>query len=145
MKKIVILLALIFVATLVTNAQDTIRQRDQTKTKIQKRDRIHQEEHLQFMDGKLYRYQNGVRSQVQSQVQLKNGGSINPDGSYQLKNQERMQLRNGECLDMEGNRYQNQNMFNHRHMMMQKGMQQNRNMNMQKKQINQNRGGGRRS
>ena len=145
MKKIVILLALIFFTTLVTNAQDTIRQRDQTKTKIQKRDRIHQEEHLQFMDGKLYRYQNGVRSQVQSQVQLKNGGSINPDGSYQLKNQERMQLRNGECLDMEGNRYQNQKMFNQRHMMMQKGMQQNRNMNMQKKQINQNRGGGRRS
>ena len=128
-----------------TNAQDTLRQRDRTKTQTQLRDRIHQEEHLQFLDGKLYRYQNGVRTQVQSQVQLQNGGYINPDGSYQLKNQERMQLHSGECLDLDGNRYQNQKMFNQKHMMTRKEMMQNRNINMQKKQVNQNRKPGRKN
>lgn len=145
MKKLVILFGSLFLMMFVVKAQDTTRQKDQLKTQIQKRDRIHQEEHLQFLDGKLYRYQNGVRTQVQSQVQLQNGGYINPDGSYQLKNQERMQLHSGECLDLDGNRYQNQKMFNQKHMMTRKEMMQNRNINMQKKQVNQNRKPGRKN
>ena len=94
------------------------------------------------MDGKLYQFQNGVRSQVQSQMKLRNGGTVNPDGSYQLKNQERMQLHNGECLDLDGNRYQNQNMFNQRQMMNQQQMQQHKNMNQQKNQAQNKQGGG---
>lgn len=64
----------------IVHAQDTIRQRDQDKTaiQIQKRDRIHQEEHLMFQDGKLYQMNQGVRTQVQSQLKFKNGTLINP-------------------------------------------------------------------
>lgn len=122
-----------------TNAQDTLRQRDRTKTQTQLRDRIHQEEHLMFMDGKLYRWQNGNRAEVQSQVQLRNGGVANPDGTYQLQNRERMQLRNGECLDLDGNRYQNQNRFNQRRMMTQQQIQQSQKKIMQKQQKKMNR------
>jgi hypothetical protein len=96
-------------------AQDTSRQ--QVQTSLQRRARIHQEEHLLFQDGKLYRMQQGVRTQVQEAARLKNGGVVNPDGSYQLKDQQRQQLRNGECIDLNGNRYQSQRMFNQRRMM----------------------------
>lgn len=145
MKKLFFLFASLITLVVTANAQDTLRQRDLSKTQLQKRDRIHQEEHLMLMDGKLYRMQNGVRSQVQSQVQLRNDGTINPDGSYQLKDMERMQLRNGECLDLDGNRYHNQKMFNQRHMMKQREMMQNNNLNKQKKQPKQSQTGGRKS
>jgi hypothetical protein len=48
---------------------------------------------------------------MQERVTLQNGMIINPDGSYQLKNQTRMQLRDGECLSPDGKKYQNQERF----------------------------------
>lgn len=135
MKKLLIILSSLFLMNIVVSGQDTLRQKDQTKLQTQKKDRIHQEDHLVFTDGKLYRWQNGVRSQVQSQVQLRNGGVANPDGSYQLRNQERLQLQNGECLDMDGNQYKNQERFNQRRMMTKQEMQQIREKQKQQQKI----------
>ena len=151
MKKLFFMMISLLLIGAAANAQDTTPQRDQTKSQTQKRDRIHQEEHLMYMDGKLYRWQNGERVQVQSQVQLRNGGVANPDGTYQLQNQERMQLRNGECLDMDGNRYKSQKRFNKHRMMTHQQIQQShqramhqQQRGMQKQQGNSNRQSGRR-
>jgi hypothetical protein len=46
------------------------------------------------------------------QQKLNNGITLNPDGSYQLQNQNRYQLRQGECIDKNGLVYKNQNRFN---------------------------------
>lgn len=89
----------------------------QKKDKVQKKDRIHQEDHLQFENGTLYQVKAGVRTQLQTQLMLKDGTQCNPDGTCLLKNKTQLRLRNGECLDMEGNRYMNQNRFNKRKMM----------------------------
>ena len=102
------------------SAQDTTRIRktdkDRTvardKTQVQKKDRVHQEDHFMFEDGKMYQVKQGVRSEVKSQVRMENGLVVDPDGHYQMKDRERLQLRDGECLDRLGNRYQNQMMFN---------------------------------
>jgi len=102
------------------------RLKAQQQDQIQKQDRIHQEDHYRFYDGKLYQYKNGVQNQVMEQVRLRNGTVLNPDGSYQLQNQERFQLRQGECLDMDGLRYRTHNQFNKRR-------------NIPDKQINQKR------
>ncbi len=107
-------------------AQDQTQQKD----RIQKRDRIHQEDHLMFQDGKFYQYHNGERTQLQKQVQLKNGTICNPDGTCQLKDKTQLRLRNGECLDMNGNQYRNQNKFNKNKMMRQSQMNRNQNSNM---------------
>ncbi len=108
-------------------AQDQTQQKD----KLQKRDRIHQEDHLMLKDGKLYQVKQGVQSQVQAQITLNNGLICNPDGSYRLKDRTQLRLHDGECLDMEGNRYLNQNRFNNRKTMSQGQIQrsQNRSMN----------------
>jgi len=119
--KIKILLLILLGAGSIVKAQ----QQDQ----VQKQDRIHQEEHFRYYDGKLYQYKDGVQSQVMEQVRLKNGTVINPDGSYQLQNQERYQLRTGECMDMDGLRYRTHNQFNNRR-------------SIPNKQINPNRSGG---
>ncbi len=106
MTKFSILLILLLGVSALLKAQ----QQDQ----VQKQDRIHQEDHFRFYDGKLYQYKEGVQSQVMEQVRLKNETLINPDGSYQLQNQERFHLRQGECLDMDGLRYRTHNQFNKR-------------------------------
>lgn len=85
--------------------------------KIQKKDRIQTEDHLWLQDGSCMLVKDGVPTKLQAQLRLSNGTVVNPDGSYQLQNQQRYQLRNGECLDMNGNRYLNQNQFNKRVMM----------------------------
>lgn len=122
MKKILSILVFLLMTGSIASAQDVPSQTNQDQTRIQKKDRLNQQEHLMFQDGKLYRMQEGVRTQVQEQVRLENGTVVNPDGSYQLQNQERYQLRDGECLDMQGNMYKNEKRFNKRHMMTQKQM-----------------------
>jgi len=127
MKKMVFILASFLLIAGTGFAQDQIQQKD----KLQKRDRIHQEDHLMLKDGKLYQVKQGVQSQVQAQITFNNGLICNPDGSYQLKDRTQLRLRDGECLDMEGNRYLNQNRFNNRKTMSQGQIQrsQNRSMN----------------
>lgn len=114
-------LGLLFLAsTLNASAQDQLRTRD----------RIHQEDHLRLTDGKLYLLKNGQATEATQQVTLPNGTVVNPDGSYMLQNRQRFQLRNGECLDMNGNRYMNQRMFNRRVMMTNKQIERAQNQMM---------------
>lgn len=141
MKKVFWMLASLFLFLSGATAQDSLRQRARDKSGIQKRDRIHQEDHLLFQDGKLYRVQQGVRTQVQEQVRLQNGGVVYPDGTYQLKDRQRQQLRSGECLDMSGNRYLNQNRFNQRRMISQGAIDRMRQPGMNRQGAGGNRRG----
>lgn len=114
MKKMLFMLVSLFIVTSTTViAQD----------KIQKKDRIHQEDHLMLQDGSCQLIKDGVPTKLTAQLKLNNGTVVNPDGSYQLQNQQKLQLRNGECLDMTGNRYLNQNKFNKRSMMTNKQLE----------------------
>jgi hypothetical protein len=134
MKKLVVVFASLFLM-----AGSTIFAQDQDRTKTQ--DRIHQEDHLRLQDGKLYLVNKGVQNQVKEQVKLSNGVVVNPDGTYQLQNQQKYQLRDGECMDMNGNRYLNQNRFNRREMMTNKQMEKMRTNNMNKNKAGTRRGG----
>lgn len=136
MKTFLLMLASLFLLTSGATAQDSLRQRNRDKATVQKRDRVHQDDHLQFRDGQLYRVQQGVRTQVKDPIRLQNGGVVNPDGSYELRDQKRQQMRSGECLDMSGKRYQNESRFNQRRTMTQQQMDRGRGQDM-----NQNRPG----
>lgn len=113
----------------------------QQQDQIQKQDRIHQEDHYRFYDGKLYQYKNGVQNQVMEQVRLRNGTVLNPDGSYLLQNQERFQLRQGECLDMDGLRYRTHNQFNKRRSIPDKQINQKRTSGLKRNKPTGSRGG----
>jgi hypothetical protein len=98
------LVSLFLVSGIAVNAQD----------KIQKKDRIHQEDHLLLQDGSCLLVSNGVNTKIQAPLKLNNGAMVNPDGSYQMPDRKKDQLRNGECLDMNGSRYLSQDKFNKR-------------------------------
>jgi hypothetical protein len=101
------LVSLLLVTGTVLTAQD----------KIQIKDRIHQEDHIMLKDGSCLLVNAGVSTKLATPLKLNNGITVNPDGSYQLQNQQKLQLRDGECLDMNGARYLNQGKFNKRVMM----------------------------
>jgi hypothetical protein len=134
MKKMFFMLVSLFIVTgIAVVAQDQTR----------KQDRIHQEDHLILRDGSCYLVKQGVQTKLQTQLKLNNGTVVNPDGSYQLQNQQRYQLRDGECMDMNSNRYLNQNKFNKRVMMTNKQIER-MGTNAMNKNRPGNQGGGRR-
>lgn len=61
MKNLITVMISFIMITGTVYAQDTSLKIDQTRSGIQKRDRIHQEEHLYFQDGKLYQMRKGVK------------------------------------------------------------------------------------
>ncbi|MBL7849313.1 MAG: hypothetical protein JNN04_00330 [Cyclobacteriaceae bacterium] len=69
------------------------------------------ENYFLMRDGRVYQIRNQEQAQLMEQLRLQNGTMVNPDGSYQDKNQKRQVLKNGQCLDMEGNRYKSQEEF----------------------------------
>jgi hypothetical protein len=58
--------------------------------------------------GQMFRVRNQEKIQLQEKLALQNGDVVNPDGNCQLKNGKQLRLKEGECLDMNGNRYENQ-------------------------------------
>ena len=61
--------------------------------------------------GRLYQMKNQQMQPVDSKIQCRNGATLNPDGSYHLKNGRRQQLRDGQCVDPDGNLYQSQQRY----------------------------------
>jgi hypothetical protein len=114
MKKFFLMLSSVFLFVGMVQAQDTqdTASKQVKQHSIQKSDRIHLEEHLIYQGGKLYWVQKGVRAEIKNQIMLNNGIVINPNGSYHLKIHKKYRLKDSECFDLNGNLYQNQEMFN---------------------------------
>lgn len=67
--------------------------------------------HFMMKDGKMLHNMNGKEMQMQTDMTLKNGTMIKPDGSYQLKNGRQFQLRDGQYMDMNGRKFSSERMF----------------------------------
>lgn len=108
MKKLMLLCALVM-AGFALQAQD----QDQDRDRDQDRDQLRQ--HLLYEDGTLYAIndpdRDQDRDQVRDRIHLNDGTVVNPDGSYQTSTGKQLRLRDGQCLDMEGNVYRNQSQF----------------------------------
>ena len=87
-----------------------VAQSQQEEQKTQQ-DAVAKNEHLVMNDGKMMHNMDGKEMQIENDKTLKNGTTIKPDGSYQLKNGKQLSLRNGQCMDMNGRKYRSQGMF----------------------------------
>lgn len=87
--------------------QNEVQYRNQTRLRLQ----ANAAEHFEFQDGKMYRIQNETQTQLREQQALQNGLVVNPDGSYQDRDLKRLQLRDGECIDADGNHYASREQF----------------------------------
>ncbi|MBL6448742.1 hypothetical protein JMN32_20690 [Fulvivirga sp. 29W222] len=85
--------------------------RDQFRQHMQLQLQALNQEHFMYQDGQMHQMQNGKQEPVREQLKLQSGLVVNPNGSYKLQNQERMQLQQGEYLDAAGNSYASREQF----------------------------------
>jgi len=84
-----------------------------------------------MIDGELYQIRNRDQNRLQEQINLADGGVMNPDGSYQTRDRQQLRLQDGECLNLDGEMYKNTYM--HRKMFIQKNKKMmNKKMQMKK-------------
>lgn len=72
------------------------------------RDRDQDQDRLMLVDGEVLQIRDRDQVRLQESITLEDGTVVHPDGSYTNRNQAQVRIRDGECLDMEGNRYENE-------------------------------------
>lgn len=103
MKALLLLSIGFFLAAPPAAAQDTMIHGKQIK--LRTGSRLYSVEHLVLDKGKLYHVRGRQETLVDTAFFLPNGMEIHPDGVYRYTNGHIYTLRDGEYLDMEGNRY----------------------------------------
>jgi hypothetical protein len=88
--------------------QDQIRERNQNRVQYT------------LVDGDMYVVRNQTQQRLQESLDLGNGVVVDPDGSFQTRDQKRLQLKDGECLNADGQMFSN--MYQYRKMIIQKNM-----------------------
>ncbi len=83
---------------------------DQFRQQLQVRSQAMNQAHYVYQDGQMFLVQNQQRSQIRQRLHL-GEASVDPKGKLEFANQARTQLRNGECLDPDGNLYGSQAQF----------------------------------
>lgn len=97
-----------------------VRQENKGLSPEQMRERNQNRTQFQAIDGEVYQIRNQEQNRLQNELALNNGTRVNPDGTYQTRDQKQLRLRDGECLNMEGQKFQN--MLQQRKMVMQKDL-----------------------
>lgn len=118
MKALLLLSIGFFLAAPPVLAQDTVIYGKHIK--LRTGSRLYTVEHLTLQDGKLYHNKNRQQALVDAILFLPNGVEVHPDGVYKATNGHIYTLRNGEYLDMEGDRYSSLYNFNSGRKMTQK-------------------------
>lgn len=98
-------------------------------------------EHLMMKNGSMLHNMDGNEMQMLHDMTLKNGTVIKKDGSYQLKNGKQAHLRDGQCMAMNGRKFNSERMLQ-RNMQEKNGMgMKDHNMHSGGKNQNMNGGG----
>ncbi len=79
--------------------------------RLRSRNQANLQEHLIYQNGQMFRVKNQVKTPEAGPVKFKNGATVDPAGYYQIRKGDRIRLHDGECLDMDGNRFHNQEQF----------------------------------
>ena len=89
MKKLILLMAVLFVSTSALVAQEKLLDQD----------------YCIMQDNEVVMYTNGIPKTITSAVTLKDGSVVQPDGSYTCSKNKNFKLKEGECLGMSGKKY----------------------------------------
>lgn len=90
-------------------AENQIRERNQNRFQVM------------VIDGEAYQIRNEYQIKIQNQFDVGDGTVVHPDGTYQNRNQQQLQLKEGECINMDGAKFMN--MYQNRKMIINKNMQ----------------------
>lgn len=98
MKNIFLLLVLAFLTTGSLIAQD--------------KNKIIDANYCIFVDGKVFKQQDGVIALLEDNLKLENGTIVYPNGSYRLKDETKLFLKEDECIGFSGKVYESQDELN---------------------------------
>ena len=90
MKKLVLLITVLFISTGALVAQDNV---------------IVDQDYCIMQDGKVVQYTKGMPLSIEKAVTLKDGSVVQPNGSYVCSKNKPYQLKEGEVLGMSGKKY----------------------------------------
>lgn len=102
-----------------------VQQENKGLSQAQVQERNQNRFHVINIEGEMYQVRNQFQNRIQEQYEFANGQSITPDGNIMKQDRLQLRLKNGECLDMDGNRFENT--YRHRTKMIQKNMNKNKN------------------
>lgn len=94
--------------------QDQIRERNQNRV------------YYTMVDGEMFLVRNQSQRRLEESLDLGNGVVVNPDGSFQTRDQKRLRLHDGQCLNEDGQMFSN--MYQYRKMKLQKNISPNKKM-----------------
>lgn len=100
--KSILLLAVTALFTCAVAAQTTTSGHNQHST---------QPEYFIMENGKMMQVTATKKSVMEKDISLANGTWIHPDGSYQTMNGKKYQLKNGECMDINGIKYRSERVY----------------------------------
>lgn len=90
MKKLILLITVLFISTGALVAQDNT---------------LVDQDYCIMQDGKVMQYTKGMPTTIADAVTLKDGSVVQPDGSYVCSKNKKFQLKEGELLGMSGKKY----------------------------------------
>ncbi len=97
-----------------------IMQEDQGLTNAQVAQRNQNRFQVMLIDGEVYQIRTQSQHRLQQRLDLANGSTIAPDGSYMAQDGRQLRLQDGECLNLDGEKYMNT--YQLRKMILQKNM-----------------------
>ncbi|WP_299124672.1 DUF6799 domain-containing protein [uncultured Winogradskyella sp.] len=114
MKKILIFIAFVVFGTtaIVAQERDQDRIQDQDRTK------------LVMVNGEMLEVRERAHKRLQKKQELNDGTIVSSDGTYITRAQERLRLKDGQCLDMDGVMYRNEYQYRYKIQQENKGLTQ---------------------
>ncbi len=95
-----------------------VRQENRGLTESQIQERNQNRIYYTLVDGDMYLVRNQSQHRIQDKIDLGNGVVVNADGTYQNRERKQLQLKDGECINMDGEVFRN--MYQYRKMIVQK-------------------------
>jgi uncharacterized protein YxjI len=93
----------------------------QDRDQIQDRDR----DQLMMVDGEVLQIRDQEQIRLREPITLNDGTVIHPDGTYTTRDQQRLRLKDGECLDNNGILYRNEYQYRYKVQQENKGLAEN--------------------
>lgn len=109
-----------------------IKNENKGLSEAQIQERTQNRYHIMNIDGQLYQIKNQSQNKLKQQLKLNNRVVVNPDGSYTNRDGKQLHLRDGECLNMDGQTFKNSYM--HRKLVVQKNKNTYKTMKQKKVQ-----------
>ena len=104
-----------------------VKQEDKGLSQAQIQERNKDRSVLMQIDGNVYLLKNQFQKQLQQRYNFADGGFVDTDGSYLTRDRKQLRLMDGECLNMDGEKFKNA--YAHRE------METKKKMNTKKKMI----------